>query len=161
MRVEAGMVDGLPRVAVSDTGCGVPPQERDKIFRRFYRGERSDGAGHGLGLSIAQTIANLHGFQLTVEDNNPGARFESARLGQGVAGPGAGGRVNQRPAAASADRFIQILFSGSARPPKLPNLSIAREAGSASRAFASRPVSKHPVERRRRRVQCSPSFVLL
>ena len=62
-----------------------------KIFRRFFRGERSDAAGHGLGLSIAQTIANLHGFQLTVEDNNPGARFESCaprrrrvRLGAGT-----------------------------------------------------------------------------
>ncbi len=76
VRVEARMVDGLPRVAVSDTGCGIAPHERTKIFRRFYRGERSDAAGHGLGLSIAQTIANLHGFQLTVEDNNPGARFE-------------------------------------------------------------------------------------
>ena len=76
VRVEARMIEGLPRVAVSDSGCGIPPQERTKIFRRFYRGEHSDAAGHGLGLSIAQTIANLHGFQLTVEDNNPGARFE-------------------------------------------------------------------------------------
>ena len=71
--VEAAMVDGLPLAAVSDTGCGIPPQDKQKIFRRFFRGERSEG--HGLGLSIAQTIADLHGFQLTVEDNNPGARF--------------------------------------------------------------------------------------
>ena len=76
VRVEARSVDGLPRVAVSDTGCGVPPQDRAKIFRRFFRGEHDEAAGHGLGLSIAQTIANLHGLQLTVEDNNPGARFE-------------------------------------------------------------------------------------
>jgi signal transduction histidine kinase len=67
------MIDGLPRVEVSDSGCGVPLQDRGRIFRRFFRGERSEG--HGLGLSIAQTIADLHGFQLTVEDNDPGARF--------------------------------------------------------------------------------------
>jgi signal transduction histidine kinase len=73
VRVEAAVVDGLPWVAVSDTGCGVPPQDKERIFRRFFRGERS--GGNGLGLSIAQTIADLHGFQLTVEDNNPGARF--------------------------------------------------------------------------------------
>jgi signal transduction histidine kinase len=73
VRVEAAMVEGLPWVAVSDTGCGVPPQDKERIFRRFFRGERS--GGNGLGLSIAQTIADLHGFQLTVEDNNPGARF--------------------------------------------------------------------------------------
>ena len=77
VRIEARMVDGRPFLRVSDTGPGVPPQERKRIFDRFYRGERSGkSAGHGLGLSIAETIANLHGFKLTVEDNNPGARFE-------------------------------------------------------------------------------------
>ena len=75
--IEARMADGQPFIRVSDNGPGVPPQERDRIFDRFYRGERSGKSpGHGLGLSIAETIANLHGFKLTVEDNNPGARFE-------------------------------------------------------------------------------------
>jgi signal transduction histidine kinase len=77
VRIEARMADGRPFLCVSDTGPGVPPQERERIFDRFYRGERSGKSpGHGLGLSIAETIANLHGFKLTVEDNNPGARFE-------------------------------------------------------------------------------------
>ena len=77
VRIEARTVDGRPHVCVSDTGVGVPPQERTRIFERFYRGERSGkSSGHGLGLSIAETIANLHGLELTVEDNNPGARFE-------------------------------------------------------------------------------------
>jgi len=76
VKVEASMVDGLPRLSVSDNGPGVPPQDRGRIFRRFYRGEGAqDAPGHGLGLNITQTIAGLHGFQLTVEDNNPGARF--------------------------------------------------------------------------------------
>jgi signal transduction histidine kinase len=77
VRIEARIADGRPFALVSDTGVGVPPQERAKIFDRFYRGERSAHTpGHGLGLSIAETIATLHGFKLTVEDNNPGARFE-------------------------------------------------------------------------------------
>lgn len=77
VRVEARTTDGRPFVRVSDTGVGIPPQERTRIFDRFYRGGRSGKtAGHGLGLSIAETIANLHGLKLTVEDNNPGARFE-------------------------------------------------------------------------------------
>ena len=80
VRIEARMADGRPLVLVSDTGVGVPPHERERIFDRFYRGERSGKSpGHGLGLSIAETIANLHGFQLTVEDNKPGARFELRR----------------------------------------------------------------------------------
>src|SRR3984885_2712761 len=77
VRIEARMAEGRPFALVSDTGVGVPAEERVRIFDRFYRGERSAQApGHGLGLSIAATIANLHGFKLTVEDNNPGARFE-------------------------------------------------------------------------------------
>jgi len=73
VRIEASVAGGLPRVAVSDTGPGVPAQDRERIFRRFFCGENS--GGHGLGLSIAQTIADLHGFELVVEDNHPGARF--------------------------------------------------------------------------------------
>jgi signal transduction histidine kinase len=77
VRIEARMAGGRPFLRVSDTGPGVPRQERERIFDRFYRGERSGKSpGHGLGLSIAESIANLHGFTLTVEDNNPGARFE-------------------------------------------------------------------------------------
>jgi signal transduction histidine kinase len=70
------MAGDLPRLEVSDTGPGVATEDRVRIFRRFSRGEGArDVPGHGLGLSIAQTIAQLHGFELTVEDNNPGARF--------------------------------------------------------------------------------------
>jgi signal transduction histidine kinase len=77
VRIEARMAERLPFLSVSDNGPGVQSQERGRIFDRFYRGERSGKSpGYGLGLSIAESIANLHGFRLTVEDNNPGARFE-------------------------------------------------------------------------------------
>jgi signal transduction histidine kinase len=65
-------------VRVLDSGCGVPPAERDKIFERFYRVGGQTAPGYGLGLSIAKTIASLHGLDLTVDDNAPGARFEMA-----------------------------------------------------------------------------------
>ena len=74
--IAAAAADGRARVEVSDSGCGVPPQERENIFRRFYRGVRDGAApGYGLGLSIVAAVAKLHGFRLTVEDNAPGARF--------------------------------------------------------------------------------------
>ena len=77
VRIAAEIEDGRPRVSVSDSGCGVPPEEKVKIFRRFYRIEREGRpSGHGIGLSIAETIARVHGFHLSVEDNAPGARFE-------------------------------------------------------------------------------------
>jgi len=77
VRIETGPEDGRPFMRVSDTGPGIPPHERERIFDRFYRGEGNGKLpGHGLGLSIAEAIARLHGFTLTVEDNIPGARFE-------------------------------------------------------------------------------------
>ena len=75
IRIEARVAEGRAIVCVSDTGRGVPPEDRDKIFSRFYRTSQSGETGHGLGLSIAETIAKLHGFELAVEDNAPGARF--------------------------------------------------------------------------------------
>ena len=69
--------NGLPVVRVRDSGIGVEPAERDKIFQRFYRtssGHRVPGSG--LGLSIAAAIANLHELDLRFNDNNPGAVFE-------------------------------------------------------------------------------------
>jgi signal transduction histidine kinase len=68
--------DGLPRLEIRDTGPGVPPGHREAIFRRFFRQSAGEAKpGHGLGLDIARTIAELHGFELSVEDNAPGARF--------------------------------------------------------------------------------------
>jgi hypothetical protein len=69
--------NGLPVVRVRDSGIGVEPAERDKIFQRFYRtssGHRVPGSG--LGLSIAAAIANLHELDLRFNDNSPGAVFE-------------------------------------------------------------------------------------
>lgn len=55
---------------VRDTGIGIPPEEQDKIFRRFYRVDRArtrEVGGTGLGLCIAQSIAESHRGRITVE----------------------------------------------------------------------------------------------
>ena len=64
--------DGLPVVRVRDSGIGVEPAERDKIFQRYYRtssGHRVPGSG--LGLSIAAAIANLHELDLRFTTTTP------------------------------------------------------------------------------------------
>jgi signal transduction histidine kinase len=67
----------LATAAVSDNGTGIPAEERDKVFRRLYRLDKSrTTAGSGLGLSLVRAIADLHGGQITMEDNRPGLRAE-------------------------------------------------------------------------------------
>ncbi|MFG1296884.1 sensor histidine kinase [Xanthobacter variabilis] len=71
-------VEGAPVISVEDTGPGIPVQERDQVFKRFYRSapERHID-GNGLGLSIVAAIAALHDFTVrVVEAPGGGCRFE-------------------------------------------------------------------------------------
>ncbi len=62
--------------SVADDGPGVPSSEQERIFRRFYRLDRSiRTAGTGLGLSLVAAVAELHGMKLSATDNMPGLRM--------------------------------------------------------------------------------------
>ncbi|PJF23555.1 MAG: hypothetical protein CUN56_00470 [Phototrophicales bacterium] len=66
-------------LSVTDTGMGIPDEEKERIFDRFYRGRqvaKSAISGTGLGLAIVREIVELHGGKIFVEDNKPkGTRF--------------------------------------------------------------------------------------
>lgn len=64
--------------AVWDSGIGISAEDKDKIFERFYRVEKSRSAeGNGLGLSIAMEIAKRHGWQIEVHsEEGKGSEFE-------------------------------------------------------------------------------------
>ncbi len=60
-------------VEVADNGPGIPAAEREKVFERFYRLDRSRTTpGSGLGLALVKAIARLHGFSVTLGDRQPG-----------------------------------------------------------------------------------------
>lgn len=61
------------QITIEDTGRGIAPSDLPHIFDRFYRATNNDHSGSGLGLSIAQWIAETHGGQITV----------TSELGQG------------------------------------------------------------------------------
>ncbi len=64
------------RITVRDQGPGVPPEDRDQIFRRFQRGRGSRQAGFGLGLAIGRELAERMGGELRLDENEgPGASF--------------------------------------------------------------------------------------
>jgi signal transduction histidine kinase len=60
---------------IAHTGAGIPGEERAKVFRRFYRLERSRTTpGSGLGLSTVAAIVDLHRATIELLDNSPGLR---------------------------------------------------------------------------------------
>jgi hypothetical protein len=67
--------DGLAEIAVTDNGPGILDSEKAKVVERFYRGDASRGTpGVGLGLSLAQAVAKLHGSALELSNRDPGLR---------------------------------------------------------------------------------------
>ena len=67
--------DGFAEVSVSDNGPGIADPEKSKVVERFYRGDASRGTpGVGLGLSLVQAVAKLHGSALVLSDQKPGLR---------------------------------------------------------------------------------------
>ena len=69
-----------PTLTVRDDGPGILPQDRERIFDRFYRAPNgNDGQpGSGLGLALARAIAERHGMTLTLEESDRGAVFKLA-----------------------------------------------------------------------------------
>jgi signal transduction histidine kinase len=73
--IRIGLVASPVTAYVTDDGPGIPENQRQKVFRRFYQlsGSRSTG-GHGLGLSLVAAIASLHNGTVTLVDAAPGLR---------------------------------------------------------------------------------------
>ena len=69
IRVSAS--DGLAIVDVLDSGSGITPEARERIFDRFYRGGEETTGGTGLGLSIAKSAVEANGGNLTVAHSGP------------------------------------------------------------------------------------------
>src|SRR5215469_9926584 len=64
-------------LSISDDGPGIPPDEFEHVFKRFYRLERSRSIpGNGLGLSLVAAVARLHGARIALSDNRPGLKVE-------------------------------------------------------------------------------------
>lgn len=70
-------VDGKPVISIADDGPGIPADEYEHVFKRFYRLEQSRyTTGNGLGLSLVAAVARLHGARIEMLDNAPGLKFK-------------------------------------------------------------------------------------
>jgi|CXWL01.1.fsa_nt_gi signal transduction histidine kinase len=78
--VSLEQVPGRIQVRIRDTGIGIPGQDRNNIFERFYRGATAvskENKGNGLNLYIARTVATDHGGDINFNPNTegPGTTF--------------------------------------------------------------------------------------
>ena len=74
--VQAQRMSDKVRFSVSDTGPGIPAEQREKIFQRLWQADRSDGRGLGLGLAIARSIVEAHHGRIGIESSDlPGTTF--------------------------------------------------------------------------------------
>jgi two-component system nitrogen regulation sensor histidine kinase NtrY len=89
VRVEVVRRGERIEIAVADSGRGIAPEDRDRIFQPFFSRK---GRGSGMGLAIVQRIVADHDGEIVVEDNRPrGTRFRvllPAREAGGERGPG-------------------------------------------------------------------------
>ena len=70
-------------IHVDDDGPGIPPDEREEVFKPFYRldeARNQDEGGTGLGLAIARDIARAHGGDITLDDSPLGGLRATVRL---------------------------------------------------------------------------------
>jgi signal transduction histidine kinase len=75
--IELVRTDAHLVLRVADTGPGIPVAEREAVFRRFYRSDKSrNPTGMGLGLSLVAAISRLHGFNVHVADSTRGCTIE-------------------------------------------------------------------------------------
>ena len=70
-------INGSSVISITDDGPGIPADQYEHVFKRFYRLEHSRYTpGNGLGLSLVAAVANLHGARIEMLDNAPGLQFK-------------------------------------------------------------------------------------
>jgi signal transduction histidine kinase len=100
--------DAQAEIAVTDDGPGIHDSEKAKVVERFYRGDASRGTpGVGLGLSLVQAVAKLHGSALMLVDREPGLRVVmqvplSDQAAASDVPAGSGARSDRAPAPVAA-----------------------------------------------------------
>ena len=66
--VSCRMEESRPLLEVTDNGPGIPPDERERVFARFYRRSNESETGSGLGLAIVRAIAQRHQATVSLLD---------------------------------------------------------------------------------------------
>lgn len=71
---------GQPQLTIADSGPGIPVEERERVFDRFYRRTEAAEPGSGLGLAIIRVIADRHGASVDLGDSPLGGLLACIRF---------------------------------------------------------------------------------
>ncbi len=75
VRITLDRTERTGRLTIADSGPGIPPQARERVFQRFFRLEQSRTTpGNGLGMSLVAAVVKLHRMTLSLHDNAPGLK---------------------------------------------------------------------------------------
>jgi len=72
VELRVSMEAGVPTLTVDDTGPGIPPEDHERVFDRFYRRANNDEPGSGLGLAIVRGVAGQHGARVALATSKLG-----------------------------------------------------------------------------------------
>jgi signal transduction histidine kinase len=77
IRIEADRQGDRLAVSVADRGVGIPAEDRERLFERYFRGSNVAGTvGTGIGLHLVRIVLDLHGGEITVDSREgEGSRF--------------------------------------------------------------------------------------
>ena len=84
VEVQVSQPDGVPMLQVDDSGPGIPPAERERVFDRFYRRGLAEESGSGLGLAIVRSVAQRHGATVALDDSPLGGLRVTLRFPAGA-----------------------------------------------------------------------------
>ena len=93
--VSATRVNGEVRVSVADTGPGIAPEDRDRIFEEFQQSETGVGhrEGTGLGLALSKRFVELHGGRIWLESEARSREHVHVRAARGIVHAMTGERI--------------------------------------------------------------------
>jgi PAS domain S-box-containing protein len=146
VRCELRMHGGAARLEVADSGPGVPPEHRNKIFGRYRSGLSGDGrrrgAGAGLGLAIVREFVELHGGTVSLDEAPEGGALFAVELplmppnGRTVAPT-----LSQHAAAAQRTEYVrshlEVELAGGPEPALVPTVLVVELAQERADAIAA------------------------
>jgi signal transduction histidine kinase len=146
VRCELSLAGGAARLEVADSGPGVPPEHRNKIFGRYRSGLGGDGrrrgAGAGLGLAIVREFVELHGGTVSLDEAPEGGALFVVELPlRPPDGPPIGPTLSQHAAAAQRTEYVRShleaeLFGGP-EPALVPTVLVVERASERAEAIVA------------------------